>query len=68
MKFGEIVHQPPIITAFPKFSTKKLLNPNNSLTIPYNQVNKSGITERDRNEVIQRYRLIKSEARNNLNK
>ena len=60
VKFGEVVHHPPMITSFPKFSTKKIINPNTPFTIPANTITKNGITEKDRDEVIQRYRLLKN--------
>ncbi len=62
VKFGDIVHQPPTITSFPKLR-KKINNPN-MLTIPENSNNK-GITENDRTEVIKRYRLMKSQGKFN---
>ena len=62
VKFGEIVHQPPTITSFPKL--RKKLNNQNNLTIPPNS-SKIGITEKDRNEVIQRYRIMKTQGKFN---
>lgn len=62
VKFGEVVHHPPMITSFPKFSTKKYIDPNTPFTIPANTKTKHGITEKDRNEVIQQYRSIKKNA------
>ena len=63
IKFGDIVHQPPTITSFPKLR-KKINNPE-MLTIPHNS-NKNGITENDRTEVIRRYRLMKSQGKFNV--
>jgi len=54
-----VVHNPPTITSFPRFSTKKSTTGKN-LTIPLNATTKNGVTEADRNEVIQRYRILKA--------
>ncbi|CAF0964185.1 unnamed protein product, partial [Brachionus calyciflorus] len=62
-KFGEVVEQPPELTAFPKL--KKRLISGVNLTIPANVKTKSGVTEQDRNEVIQRYRLMKQQGKFN---
>lgn len=57
VKFGEVVHAPPEFTVFPK---KRGQNAHN-LTIP--QATKNGLTEKDRNQVIERYRLMKSQGK-----
>lgn len=58
VRFGEVASQPPIFTALPK---KKVKN-KGKFTIPPHS-NANGITERDRNEVIQRYRIMKSHGK-----
>ena len=63
VKFGDIVHAPPVITARPRLpkvkesTAPRVIQPP---TIPSNKPSKTGITENDRNVVIQRYRLMKS--------
>lgn len=61
-KFGDIVHQPPELTAFPKLKQRTSLHTAH-LTIPANVKTKSGVTEKDRNEVIERYRLMKRQGK-----
>jgi hypothetical protein len=48
-----------MITSFPK----KRQNNANKLTIPVDKPGKNGITEKDRNDVIYRYRLMKSQGK-----
>jgi hypothetical protein len=62
VKFGDIVHSPPELSVVPK---KKPTQTRVCPTIPPNVKTKSGVTERDRNEVIQRYRLMKSQGKFN---
>ncbi len=61
VKFGEIVHQPPQLTAFPRLP-KTIRNTEKTPTIKPNS-NKSGISEKDREMVIQRYRIMKQHGK-----
>lgn len=49
---------PPEITKFPKKRVKNV-----TYTIPPNQETKHGLTEKDRNQVIERYRLMKRQGK-----
>ena len=62
VKFGDTVHSPPEFSVFPK---KKVID-KACLTIPSNAKTKSGVTEKDRNEVIQRYRIMKTRGKFNI--
>lgn len=61
VKFGEVVHQPPTITSFPR----KPKIDKSKYTIPVDKPGKNGITEKDRNDVIYRYRMMKSQGKFN---
>ena len=58
VKFGEVADAPPEITKFPKKRVKNV-----TYTIPPNQETKHGLTEKDRNQVIERYRLMKRQGK-----
>lgn len=58
VKFGEVADAPPLLTAFPKTRPKAV-----NYTIPPSKVTSSGVTEKDRCQVIQRYRLLKSQGK-----
>jgi len=59
VKFGEVTHQPPVITSFPRKPKIK----SDKFTIPVNKPGKNGINEQDRNDVIYRYRQMKSQGK-----
>jgi len=61
VKFGEIVHAPPQLTAFPRLP-KSSKSGEKTPTIKPNS-NKSGISEKDREMVIQRYRIMKQHGK-----
>lgn len=61
VKFGDVVDHPPELTAFPKLKKRQISA--QQLTIPENVKTKSGVTEKDRNEVIQKYRLLKQQGK-----
>ncbi len=64
VKFGEVVDEPPTITSLPRLP-KNLSLIKNNLTIPIDRPGKNGITEADRNVVIQRYRMMKNQGKFN---
>ena len=54
-----MTHQPPVITSFPRKPKIK----SDKFTIPVNKPGKNGINEQDRNDVIYRYRQMKSQGK-----
>ena len=63
VKFGDVVDQPPELTAFPILKKRQISA--QQLTIPEHVKTKSGVTEKDRNEVIQKYRALKQKGKFN---
>ena len=61
VKFGEVVDQPPELFNYPKLKNRIISGKNP--TIPTRTP--SGITEKDRNDVIQRYRIMKKQGKMN---
>jgi hypothetical protein len=55
VKFGEVVHNPPVITAFPKIRKQNIAQ----------KLDPKQINESDRTAVMNRYKLLKSQGKFN---